>query len=445
MAKNPEQLSQKQGDVLTWVRDGCPANVYTEGWEHRIVARALERRGLVSIGGRGPSWVATITTAGRAWLASPPVAEVLPYESEADQLIEQVLQAGGSLTITATDVELKQWERLVRMSLKSPNRPEGKQLTIARVGGWGSKEWTIAFTYYFEDFVATVPVPVPGRVGKYHPAIKAYLDNKDWHFVSKEHLPRAARILQAIAIEAERRSMQVLEPGKAKKNLGQPQYKPLRGHLWLVADFGEYSVEIKEIAGSGGAKRDYTREYGRRIPRWLGRRSTEFVSTGKFELILDGPLTPYQGQHFRDAKSNTVEDRLPEVFAALDKYHLESDWRAEERLRQEAARQRHWEVAMDAAKLAYVRHSKWEHFVAMATRSEVVAGYRSFLDAAQLATPALPDKERAAALDYLAEMAATIDAQDPLASPALLVPTITEPTAEQLKPFLKEFNPYGPT
>ena len=199
------QLSQKQVDVLTWIRDGCPEGTYTEGWEHRIVARALERRGLVSISGRGPTWVATITTAGRGWLDSPPTADVIPDESEADRLITQVLEAGGSLTVTATDEEMKPWERLVRMSLKSPNRPEGKQLAIARLGGWGSKGRVISFTEYFHDFVESRAVPAPKRVGTYHAAVKHFLEDRQWQFVSKDHLPRAARILPAVAAEAERR------------------------------------------------------------------------------------------------------------------------------------------------------------------------------------------------------------------------------------------------
>ncbi len=43
MGKNPAQLNQKQVDVLQWIRDGCPDGIYTDGYEHRIVARALQR------------------------------------------------------------------------------------------------------------------------------------------------------------------------------------------------------------------------------------------------------------------------------------------------------------------------------------------------------------------------------------------------------------------
>jgi hypothetical protein len=40
-----------------------------EGYAHRVSAAALRSRGLVKISGRGPTWRATITDAGRAFLS----------------------------------------------------------------------------------------------------------------------------------------------------------------------------------------------------------------------------------------------------------------------------------------------------------------------------------------------------------------------------------------
>jgi hypothetical protein len=444
VAKNPNQLSQTQVDVLEWVRNGCPAGVYTDGWEHRIVARALERRGLVSIGGRGASWIATITTAGRTWLEAPPAA-ILSEEPDADRLIARVQEAGGSLRITASDTEIRPWERLVRLSLKSSSRPRGKQLAISRVGhAWDSDEWNVSFVTYFDDLVTVRPAPVPQRVTKYHPAVKAYLEHRNWQFVSTDHLSRAGHILQAVAIEAERRGIQVLDPKSAKKHQGQPLYKPIRGHLWLITDFGDYMVEIKEIAGKGGATRDYSRRYDKSEAAWLARRSTEFISTGRLELILDGPLAPYQGEHFRDAKSKTVESRLPEMFATLDVLQLKAEQQERERQRAKEDRQRRWEAAMVEAKAAYVRHERWEHFRTLADDSEKLDHYRRFLESAEGSIRNLPHGEQDVAGEYLAEMRAAIDARDPIFSPTLIVPVVPEPNPKDLTPFLKGWNPYGP-
>ncbi|MDQ1206097.1 hypothetical protein [Microbacterium sp. SORGH_AS_0862] len=280
MAKNSTALTAPQVAVLRWIEAGCPEGVYTEGWEHRIAARALERRGLVSIGGRGPTWRATITTSGRSWLAAPPMPDVLPSDSEAEALISRVVEAGGSLTVEAAQGdELKSLERLVRATLLSGNRPRGQKLELS--GNWyysRSSERTVRLVPYFEDFVEKHPVPVPDRVGKYHPVVRHYLDSRDWQYVSKDHLSRAARILQAIATEAERRGLTVISPSKAKNNQNKHQSRPVDGHLWLQTAHGEYSVQVREGAGKGGRTLEYQERYNAKQAKWLWRRQTEFIS-----------------------------------------------------------------------------------------------------------------------------------------------------------------------
>lgn len=60
-------LNEKQLAVLRWVADGCPAGAQ-EGTSYRITAAALRRRDLVRTSGRGSSWRAKITPAGRDYL-----------------------------------------------------------------------------------------------------------------------------------------------------------------------------------------------------------------------------------------------------------------------------------------------------------------------------------------------------------------------------------------
>ena len=65
MGRNPSTLNEKQATVLRWIADGCPPGIYEQGYEHRrVVARALERRGLITITGRGPTWAAKVTKRG---------------------------------------------------------------------------------------------------------------------------------------------------------------------------------------------------------------------------------------------------------------------------------------------------------------------------------------------------------------------------------------------
>jgi len=64
VSRDASALNEKQTAVLKWVIEGCPDGVFATGYEHRVVGRALERRGLITITGNGPSWTATATKAG---------------------------------------------------------------------------------------------------------------------------------------------------------------------------------------------------------------------------------------------------------------------------------------------------------------------------------------------------------------------------------------------
>src|SRR3954469_24331108 len=50
-----------------------------------------------------------------------------------------------------------------------------------------------------------VPVPAPERVGRYHVVARAFRDRSERHEISRELLPRATRLVHAIAVEAVRR------------------------------------------------------------------------------------------------------------------------------------------------------------------------------------------------------------------------------------------------
>lgn len=61
----PKKLNDAQLRLLRWVSDGAPGEASNGD---RVSARALEHRGLVRVKGRGPTWHATITDAGRFYL-----------------------------------------------------------------------------------------------------------------------------------------------------------------------------------------------------------------------------------------------------------------------------------------------------------------------------------------------------------------------------------------
>lgn len=84
------QLNEAQRRVLRWVATGYPDGVM-EGYSHRVSAAALRSCGLVRITGRGQSWRAELTDAGRALVDRRHTADFFSMteveRSDADQLL----------------------------------------------------------------------------------------------------------------------------------------------------------------------------------------------------------------------------------------------------------------------------------------------------------------------------------------------------------------------
>jgi hypothetical protein len=116
----------------------CPADTDPDGFTHRIIARALDNRGLVRINGRGATWAVRITDVGRARLEKPLVPPD-PDVSEIDQLILDVIETGGSL-----DVELVKdqpdYERLIPKSMHWSLKALGKKIELQSRGHLSATE-----------------------------------------------------------------------------------------------------------------------------------------------------------------------------------------------------------------------------------------------------------------------------------------------------------------
>lgn len=205
MGRNVAELSEKQVATLEWIRDGCAAVDDETLISRRIRASSLHRRKLVSVKGRSATWRATITKAGLAWLEQHPSVDIVaPAAGAADDLFARVEAAGGKLQIGEGKAAKDACQELVRVANNSTARPRGWKLEF-KGSYWGGGPHIAGLVRYWEDFVDLVAVPVPEHVARYHPAVKGFLADRDWQMVSKDHVPRAARILQAVADEALRR------------------------------------------------------------------------------------------------------------------------------------------------------------------------------------------------------------------------------------------------
>lgn len=452
-------LTPKQIELLNWVRNGCPDGVY-EGYAHRTSARALASKGLLKVRGHGADWTVTLTDAGRDWKpgqSSPrrtasragvapapvvtqraPVAGPAPKTKEdAAELVQRVIDAGGHLPIEGGYESMRLHEELVRLSIWAANRPHGKKLEIVSVGeGWHPAR-EIAFTDHFDDLVDLLPVPVPDHVNRYSSVVRAYLDDKDWHYVSSEYLSRAARILEAIVREAPNRGLAVQPPAPSGGRQAVRATAETKQHVSLAVGDSTYHVQIREISAPGGGRP--TRPYydaRKKPPAWTYERQTSFISTGRLELVVRGRFAGYAGDVYRDTTRTTVEEKLPRIFQSLEVYRLEGvAWAEKQRLREEARRRRE-EAALAEARERYDAHARWEHLKKSSQEWQRINSHREFLAAARVAVADYEGEDREAILAQLDMAQRTLDELDPLRRPQLLGHVVPEPTNADLKPFL---------
>jgi hypothetical protein len=201
-------LTDNQVTVLRWIADGCPDGVMPDGYHHRISAAALRSRGLVTISGRGQTWVAAITAAGTEYLdkldgPEPPIPRQ-GNVSVTQQLVNDVTAAGGILRVPSKswyDPDAIDYVRRAQLAERHGKVPDGKLLVTST----RRDEVEIRLIHVeIEGSPAAIEllaVPVPGRVARYHAAARIFRDRTDLHEVSRDQLQRATRILHAVATE----------------------------------------------------------------------------------------------------------------------------------------------------------------------------------------------------------------------------------------------------
>ena len=115
------------------------------------------------------------------------------------------------------------------------------------------------------------PVPVPMRVARLHPVVRGFKEQTERHEVSRAALPRAVRILQGLAIEAERRGYTVSSaPDGRDRDMRKRWSGPDDGHVVIDAD--GYSARLR-VSEEGLTSRSYWEQR----PAIVGA-STDYVS-----------------------------------------------------------------------------------------------------------------------------------------------------------------------
>ncbi len=320
--------------VLKWVADGCPPDRYTDGHTHKLRARALAGRGLVTVRRSKGVWTAGITDAGRSFLATGnlptsgptrsrrktqaaaaptpatrppgkrPVARTAPSRGEPKaaggrtsptaELVADVVAAGGDLTITGAS----RWHghnltSMVTASRRHATTPPGARLylytdvdgihiRLLHVPGWIPQH--------------DQPLAVPATTGRLHPVLRRFHTTPHTRRdLTRNVAVRAVRLLQALADEAARRGHHVSGPHHGPVDGRTPRVPALT----LTVHSQQVHVRITQVHlrrphQPTKAERDRQARY-----EWATPPKWDTVVTDRLRLHISS-THPYPDTHFTD-------------------------------------------------------------------------------------------------------------------------------------------------
>lgn len=415
---------------------------------YRISAAALRNRNLIAIAGRGPTWRASITAAGRAYLKqvdgpSPPIPRQ-GNTSVTQQLVEDVIASGGRMRVPqrrwgSTDgVDYEQRARLAQLHGKVP---AGKRLTARYIEG----ELEIRLEAAIPGTeVPLLPVPVPHRVRHLHPVAQHFRDDIAKHLVSRAQLSRCVRIIHALVTEAERRGFTVENvPGSTRGGSGQA-WKGDDGHLIVAIRSHRYHLKVLEEKVANRGAFDAETEYRRSVayPQYLkprGRTRYDSGATGRLQITCDGyGRRSGRTATWADRRSWTLEDKLPELLQELEVRAAEDDHAAIESKRASDHRERERKRELAEAKQLFHEHRRVQALRAQIAAWQEAQCVRDYLRAVEER-----HGQTSESAEWIAWIRRYVDERlDPLASPPTM-PLKAEVKIDDLKPFLARNSPYG--
>jgi len=491
---NRKRLNDQQQAVLAWIGAGCPAGMMT-GTTYKTTAVALQNRRLVTISRQRGRWTAEPTTDGTYYVAhgayppadrshrtprtprtprpkrAAPAPARAPAHDAADpstavqrpardpaqgtapgsprsgprkpgpaqRLVDDVQAAGGVLVVQRpawvdgrpTGVD---YDTLAQAANRYRKVPPGTRLTT-RTLPWPDME--VRLEPDEASWPATPqPVPVPAQVAAYHPAVAAFRDRTERHEVSPAQLPRACRLLHALAVEAERRThTAAVASDPPSRYLSSSWSSTVNGHLTITVAGRPYALRIREDGLSARGAFNRTNPPGTPYPTRAG--------TGQLHLAIVG-YSSGDGHvgRWADGKHDRLEDKLPAVLAELER-RVAADHRIFEQVNQpirDAEDRRR--TARAHARAAYIETERARHFTDQVRRWQLTPHATEFLAAArdEITRRAADGQDVTAAEQWLTWAEQHVTNLDPLRG-ELALPAVTEPTPEQLRPFLPPSDP----
>lgn len=428
---------------------------------YKASAVSLQMRRLVTISRRRGVWKAEPTAAGRFFVEngrypsghwnkgkepvpspepppvprppSPVVERKVTGLRPVDQMIADLVQAGGALTVATGHG--RYWENLAASATRYNKVPDGKILKIERGKTWS--ETVIRLVDPPAWMTAELArITVSDQLRNPHTVIKDLRVNHDRLRLKRDTRARALRILDAVAKTAESRGYQVTTP-PVERGYMQP-----RGYLHITIGGHSHTVDMVELNDKLPHEPTLQELKDKERHPWVRIPAYDNVPSGRLALKVVGGSQVRQ-ESFADTKTIDLEDRLPMVLQELE---LRSAAEEEQDRKLELERQerrRHWEQVHEEAKSSAREQYRAEALMNQAERWQQANNLAAYLDAAAIHIETLHDEKRAAAeewLDWGRRHLREIDALNhTLAMPA--DPTFTP---DLLKPFMHGLSPHGP-
>ena len=363
-------------------------------FSHRTSAVALKNRGLARVSKRG-GWHAEATFAGRYYLEHGTYPDELPASPKLPRPARQRKPRTAEQPTPATEGAAAEPVRVVE---EQPKR-----------------------------------VVVPERLVKPHPLVVELRDSKRGLGISKALVPRALRIVDALAVAFEREGWTVSSPANSRDQWGHPwDTRDL-----FVVDTGELREGIRLGEENDRTPHTPTAYELKQKERWSYTRIPEWDHhpSGRIYLEID---THYNGRRHRwsDRQRWGIEEKLDQLLVELEERSaIERDDRIE-REHKEAQRQVKVELALAEAKVLLVEEHRGTALLGQAEAWQQAEVVRRYLEALRGRIESVSDEEqRRLATEWLLWAERRVEQMDPL-NGQLGLPEEPEATPEALAPFL---------
>ena len=480
MVQPNSSLNLRQVEVLQWIADGCPDGVM-KGHSHKTTAVALRNRRLITLSRKGGVWGAASTDSGIHYLrhgdypaakggtlTAPAVAaRQAPDRSTTrgtrqvagtgaalgsretrraprpprptEQLIADLVSNGGELKIDLP--HRAKYEARVAAAIRFGKVPDGKRLVTK--GG----RWSATYVIRLEDAPAWLnalldPLEVPRILRRPHPVVVSLQGRQSFLGIDGSGSRRALLLIQALVMEASRRGYLVKETKDTHVGYGF-HYRESKDHFAIVIDGHAVGIQVRQIvdrlphtptpAELARAARD----------SWFRIPKHDLKPSERLRIHLSGGVEHRQSK-WTDSSTQRLDDLLPQVLQEIELRAAEAERAKLAAIEAEKIRRRRWELAMAKAKRDHreaYRDRVLENQLNDWLRARRIGEYLDAMQSA-IATINTPEDARSAR-EWFEWAERRVRILDPLRR-RLEMPAVPEPAAEELKPFLDGWSPYGP-